>query len=127
MAINTAAIERALQDVFGDFARGQDAAYKAAIADDLYSWPNETQRRNGETAGRTRNIVDIGDLRNSQSVQISGLEAVYSWDVDYAAIVFFGYTTTAGNSYPGRNWIGASHQQSDPTEALGRACRRVFN
>lgn len=126
VTLDYGAIERGLNAALSDFARGQNAAYLAAIADPLYGWPGVTKRRSGETAGRIRNIVDTGEFRNSQSYSVSGLEAVWRWDVDHAAIIFFGYTTSAGNSYPPRNWIKAAHQQSPPDEALGRACRAIF-
>jgi hypothetical protein len=127
MAINYAAIERGVSEAFGNFAKGQDAAYKAAIADNIFSWPNRTRRDNGELAGTTRNIVDSGEFRDSQSVQIDAFSAVYTWDADHAAYIFYGYTTGSGDKRPPRNWIKASHRESDPTEAFGREMRRVFN
>lgn len=128
VTIDYNAIERGLSASLNKFAQGQDAAYKATIADVIYPWPNRTKRKNGETAGSPRNIVDKGAFRNSQSYSIQGLRAVWIWDIDYAVFIFFGYSVAGefGVAVTGRDWIAASHQQSDPLEALAGACRNVF-
>jgi hypothetical protein len=33
---------------------------------DVWSWPNETRRRNGEVVGSPRNIIDRGELYDNQ-------------------------------------------------------------
>lgn len=43
---------------------------RAAIESDVYQWPRITRRRSGQIARSPRNIVDLGNLRNSQSMEI---------------------------------------------------------
>lgn len=43
-----------------------DDAFEAAISDERYEWPNQTRRKNGQTVGSPRDIVDTGSLRDSQ-------------------------------------------------------------
>ena len=50
-------------------------------------------------------IVDTGDLRDSQQIQFPQSGAVnFEWPVEYAAFVHEGYTLQNGNQQPGRPW-----------------------
>jgi hypothetical protein len=70
-----------------------------------------TKRRNGGEAGPTRDIVDLGGLRDSQKREDSGQErTVFTWtgrDEDggekaYALYVHDGYTSKGGGTMPAR-------------------------
>ena len=69
------------QDLAGNYRRSQnlDAAFKdtaitynramqEAIASPVWNWPRRTLRRSGEIAGSPRNVVDQGDLLDSQKL-----------------------------------------------------------
>jgi len=50
-------------------------------------------------------IVDTGDLRDSQQITFPRPGSVgFDWPVDYAAFVHEGYTLQNGNKQPGRPW-----------------------
>ena len=118
-------IERALTNGLRDTVDQLDGAYTTAIESPRYGWPNETLRRSGERAGTTRNIVDLGAFRDSQEhVFINPFLAEFSWNVPYAASIFFGYTTRAGNSFPPRNPVEEAHRIVDPTELFAANVRR---
>lgn len=79
------------------------------------NWPNRTFRRNGEVVPpRTpRDIVDLGNLMQSQKRTNLGIRAVeFEWTGgdgrDYAEYVHDGYTSKGGNRMPPRPW-------TDPT------------
>lgn len=87
-------------------------AYAAArettrqISSPQWGWPRTTPRRNGETAGTTRDIVDTGELLASQSEPLSMGVGAYAlrWDADYAAAVFLGAVfRKRSGSLPARN------------------------
>lgn len=80
-------VERGVQGAAEEFAEACDAAFD----DPVWAWPGTTRRRNGETAGTPRNIVDTGELRDSrQPVETAGANARLTWDADYAAATFLG-------------------------------------
>lgn len=104
-------------------------AYIEAIESPVYKWPNTTIRESGEIAGTIRNIVDLGNFRNSQQYElIDPLLAEFTWGggrVHYAPQVFFGFTTAAGNTYPGRNPVIEAHKSINPTEVFAANLRRL--
>lgn len=75
-----------------------------------------TLRKNGEVVvGDNRNIRDLGNLANSQTIIPLPHGAIFQWDgngVTPAAIVHEGATFSNGSSIPPRPWT---------TEALWRA------
>ncbi|MGL6342704.1 MAG: hypothetical protein ACRC80_26640 [Waterburya sp.] len=85
-----------------------------------------TIRQNGEIVqGSFRNIVDLGNLRDSQKLEIQQDKATITWDgkgetpvVD----VFFGKRTD-NDFIPGRNWVEPTLQEID----LAKEVQREFN
>jgi hypothetical protein len=53
--------------------------FQMAIESDLYPWSGLTRRQNGEIAGSPRNIVDTGELRDSQTFKVQGNKATFEW------------------------------------------------
>ena len=41
-----------------------------AIEDEIWDWPRDTKRKNGDVVGSPRNIVDTGKLKDSYSMEI---------------------------------------------------------
>lgn len=127
--INSAAIENVLSQGLEDTADTLFDAYIEAIESPVYKWPNLTIRASGELAGTVRNIVDLGNFRNSQQYElINPFLAEFSWgggEVDYAPQVFFGFTTESGSVYPARNPVKEAHKTIDPTELFGENLRRL--
>jgi hypothetical protein len=60
----------------------------------------------------SRDIVDLGQLRSSQQVVFTKpLEAVFSWNTEYAAAVHEGYTLRNGKTIAGRPWTTTAAQE----------------
>ena len=58
-------------EAFRQMANELNDAFTSAIESPLYSWPNATLRSNGVLATSPRNIVDTGELQNSQYLILS--------------------------------------------------------
>jgi hypothetical protein len=84
-----------------EFAEACDDAFD----DSVWDWSGTTHRRNGETAGSPRNIVDTGALRDSrQPPEVAGANASLTWNADYAAATFLGAVfRDRAASLPARN------------------------
>lgn len=116
-------LKAALRESAEDF----DAAFSATIESSVFPWPNETVRRSGESVRSPRNIVDLGDFANSQSYSMASPQLLrFLWDVEYALLIFAGYTTTLGNEYPARDWIKATFKVFPAEQIFADSCRRVF-
>lgn len=97
-----------------------------AIDADLYEYPRTTKRKSGEIVSSPRNLVDLGNLRDSKVIARSsdGNAAEFSWDVPYSLAVHEGYTTKTGKDVPPRRWTEKGIEEADPitffTDALAR-------
>ncbi len=81
------------------------AAMTEAIEDEYYDWPNETIRKNGTRVTAPRNIVDTGELKDSQYQQSIGKgEEEIVWTADHAAINHNGGRKADGTVFPARRW-----------------------
>lgn len=79
---------------------------QAGFADPSYAWPGVTKRRNGQLAGTTRNVIDLGTLQASQTgpARVGAGRYRLSWESDYAAAVFLGAVfKKRRGSLPARN------------------------
>lgn len=88
-----------------------DKQLKAEIQTAQFGWPRSTKRRNGQTVGSPRDIVDTkAFLRSQRRDRPSATQLRFTWDVQskgfaYAPLILTGYTTSKGTVVPGRNWI----------------------
>ncbi len=108
--------DRILAKAFRKVVENYAQECKVTLNEPRY-WEGEwgiTHRVNGEVVfGNVRNIVDTGDLRDSQRVfYLSPLSAKISWGtgIDYAAKVFYGQAIVGGGYIPGRNWISETNK-----------------
>lgn len=95
------------------------AALNRAMSSKKWDWPNITHRRNGKTAGTSRNIVDLGSLKGSLSVEGKAKRTkaliIITYDSPYAAMTYYGgvIANPYGNNsaasvvIPGRPWVEA--------------------
>lgn len=98
-------------------------AYQAEMVDTIsepYQWPEGfgiTYRRSGEVVeGSFRNIVDLGNLRRSQSMTRQGFKTTYEWDgmgETPPVIVHEGATLPNGKSIPPRRWTEVAADNVD--------------
>jgi hypothetical protein len=99
-------IVAAVDLAYRDTAIAVDAAFTAAIEGDYYEHPGLTKRLNGTTVGSPRNLVDRGDLRNSQSMTAIGPgEMEFAWMAPHAAVNYFGRRLVSGKLIPPKPWV----------------------
>lgn len=104
-----------LKGAFGRvFEQAMDWAeqdFRKEIEEQKWTGWGTTKRKNGSEAGPTRDIVDLGGLRDSQKREDTGQErTIFTWtgrDEDgeekaYALYVHDGYTSKGGTRMPAR-------------------------
>lgn len=124
--INTQKIDKAINTAFDKTCDRLSQAFDDAIADEIYSWPRETKRRNGRIAGKTRDIIDTGELLESKQVARSANAAEFSWDTEYSAAVHEGATTRSGAELPARPWTEKAMEEVNPQEVFEQQLRRCL-
>ena len=81
-------------------------AIRQGFSDPGYAWPGVTKRRSGQLAGTRRDVVDTGELRDSQTPPVRLGVGAYQlqWTAQRAAATFLGavYKRRA-YSLPARN------------------------
>lgn len=87
------------------------AAMQQSFTAKAWAWPGTTERRVG-TASSPRNIIDIGNLRQSGSYQMTGpYSARFTWSANYATAVHEGYRRNradgSASTWPARPWTSA--------------------
>lgn len=124
--IDTAKINRAIARSMDRTIERTSEAMDYAIDADLYDYPRTTQRKSGEIVSSPRNLVDLGDLKDSKVVARSsdGNTAEFSWDVPYSIAVHDGYTTKTGKDVPPRKWTEKGIEEADPITFFSDALAR---
>ena len=86
-----------------------------------------TRRRNGEiVVGSYRNIVDLGNLDQSQEMTRDGLKTTWEWDglgETPAVLVYTGYTTKNGR-VPGRQFPERGIDKVDIQEVFNQGFKQ---
>lgn len=116
-----------LNDVYGNaFSRVVDSLAEECqnVIEETRNWGDfgETKRQSGEVVdGGKRNIVDTGELRDSQHVErIDNTVANIVYDAPYAVFVYGGYTTKSGTRVPGRRWGKVAADRLNLDQAMKR-------
>lgn len=113
-------LEGAFGRVFNQAMDWAENDFQEEIQAMKWGWPGTTIRRNGEKAGTTRNIVDLGGLLASQKRESLGEDkTAFVWtgaDEDgaekaYALEVHDGYSSKAGGRLPARPFTDHAIQQ----------------
>jgi hypothetical protein len=110
-------LSRVNQKISNAFERTSDRfsdVLQEMITSVIWDWNNVTYRRNGDVVFTPRDIVDLGGLRDSQSLEFpTDLKANFSYSVVYAIAVHEGYITKKGNYIPGRPWTEEATRRFD--------------
>lgn len=127
LVLDRNSFERGLSRGLSLFAGDLDRFLRDAIESPLYPWPGFTQRRSGERVGSPRNIVDLGQFRDSQQYSFpSPLTILFTWTAPHSVLVFEGFTTRSGNVYPPRNPVLQVVNTVDLAVVLAARLREVF-
>ena len=102
------------------------------IKDDKWTWPRETVRQNGSIVGSPRDIVDTGELKNSQFIEnVSDVYKVIGYTADHAALVHEGYQIERNDGtvtdVPARPFIDTAIEDYNPIEAYSEILKEKLN
>ena len=106
-------VGKALHEALKDTAKKLDAEFQDQITTSKWNWPNDTLRKNKQFIPKgNRDIVDMGDLRDSQTHrQVNQFAIEWTWNVDYSAIVHNGAALKGGGEYPAREWTKEAEKE----------------
>ena len=94
--LDTSVFDKAVAKATQQLVNRLSAEYTSEISSDKWDWVD----------GQTRDIVDTGRLRASQTVRrVSDTEFEFSWPVEYAAQVHEGTKLKGGGEWP----VGRGH------------------
>jgi hypothetical protein len=104
-------LEKAFGRVFQEAMNWAENDFREEIQAVKWGWPGTTIRKSGEEARTTRNIVDIGGLRDSQRRENqTDITTDFVWtgggSKAYALEVHDGYTNKGGSKMPARAFTG---------------------
>lgn len=102
------------------------------IEDTKWNWPRETVRKNGTVVSSPRDIVDTGELKNSQFIEnVSDVYKVIGYTADHAALVHEGYQIERNNGtvtdVPARPFIDTAIEDYNPIEAYSEILKGKLN
>ena len=123
--LKTEFITRDATKAFVEYTRVLYNKFGDEFQDEKWQWPGDTIRKNGKRAGVIRDIVDTGELMNSQQLQYKygKTTAVFSWTAPHAGFVLSGFITSKGNEYPARNWIKSGISKNRPSKLIPQALK----
>lgn len=115
--INPTRLNRAIDQAFRETAQAYAEQCQVEIQAPRWDWPGETKRRNGQTAGTQRDIVDEGELLESlQPLEFrednGRITAILIWDAPHAAVAYTGLKDRQ-EVYPAREWGKAALESLD--------------
>ena len=92
-----------------------DSDFDQQMIRDDWKWTEtQTKRKNGQTVGSPRDIVDTGDLMRSKTRDtINSSVTEFIWKDDVAELVHDGGKTKTGGSYPARPWTEPTIDELD--------------
>jgi hypothetical protein len=109
LKLNSRAILADVIAAFGETCSTAADATATALELTVYPYPRATVRSTGQIATSPRNIVDSGDLKNSQYFARVDIQTyAIGYTAGHAIAVRFGETTKSGTHKPGRDWFSVA-------------------
>lgn len=119
-------LKRKLTRAFQETVKEVAVQTRRNVEDSIWDWPGATLRKNGSIVGSPRNAVDLGEFRDGQQLSISGAKASINFTADHSIYVIFGFTSTSGRQFPGRNPVERTLQESNNgLDILAREAKRL--
>ena len=116
--LDTSVFDKAVAKATQQLVNRLSAEYTSEISSDKWDWVD----------GQTRDIVDTGRLRASQTVrQVSDTEFEFSWPVEYAAQVHEGTKLKGGGEWPARPWTRTALENVDAKSYFETILRRELS
>lgn len=124
--INIAQINAAINKSFDVAVDALADSCQDAIASDIWEWPRQTVRRNGDVVGSPRDRVDSEELIDSLVITRTANSAELTWEAPHATIVHDGATTTNGTELPGTPWTKVGVENCDVAEVMQRQLNKLL-
>ena len=119
---------KAVPVALNDVADKLNDEFQAQIEQVKWTWPNKTKRKNGATVESPRDIVDLGNLRSSQTREnIGPLQVEWTWRTDYSAVVHEGPKLKNGGELPARPWTKDAEEEVKPLKHFADRLRRELD
>lgn len=116
--LDTSVFSKAVAKATQELVNRLSAEYTSEISSDKWDWVD----------GQTRDIVDTGRLRASQTVRrVSDTEFEFSWPVEYAAQVHEGTKLKGGGEWPARPWTRTALENVDAKSYFETILRRELS
>lgn len=116
--LDTSVFDKAVAKATQQLVNRLSAEYTSEISSNKWDWVD----------GRTRDIVDTGRLRASQTVRrVSDTEFEFSWPVEYAAQVHEGAKLKGGGEWPARPWTKTALENVDAKSYFETILRRELS
>jgi len=116
--LDTSAFDKAVAKATQALVNRLSAEYTSEISSNKWDWVD----------GRTRDIVDTGRLRASQTVRrVSDTSFEFSWPVEYAAEVHEGAKLKNGGEWPARPWTRTALENVDAKSYFETILRRELS
>ena len=120
--------DNAVQEALVKSANQLDSQFTKEIDSKKWDWPNKTKRKNGQTVSAPRDIVDLGNLRRSQTRQQTDKYSIeWIWNVDYSVVVHNGARLKGGGTYKARPWTKTAEQEVKPLGYFADILRRELD
>jgi hypothetical protein len=96
---------------------------QAELESEKWDWPRTTHRQNGEVVTSPRNVIDTGDLINSQEIEyLDPSTALINYGSDHALDVHEGKVEN-GLLKPGRPWTETALDEIDLEQVMAEELR----
>ncbi|WP_414755575.1 hypothetical protein [Anabaena sp. CCY 9910] len=124
--IDTKKLNNAIAKSFDVAVEALTDSCQDALADDIWEWPRETVRRNGEVVDSPRNAVDQEELIDSLVISRNANGAELTWEAPHSTIVHDGATTKNGTELPARAWTKVGVENCDATEVMQKQLNKLL-
>lgn len=102
-----ATLESDFDQLVNDANKKLGPEFKKQAEKDVYEWPRETVRQNGQTVSSPRDVIDSGDGANSHEYRgLQGDIATHVWTAEHMDMVVRGAILSNGTRYPARDFPG---------------------
>ena len=121
--------DRAVREALKKTGKRLDEQFDLEVSTVKWPWDRgETVRKNKQTVKSPRDIVDLGNLKNSKkSENLDPYGIRWTWEVDYSSIVHDGGKFMDGSEYPERPWTKDAEKEVNIQEYFADILRREID
>ncbi len=124
MRLDLSRLNAKIDQAFQATVTGYTSQCRTEISTEKWVWDGTTHRRSGEVAGSPRDIIDTGELfQSQQEPTFSGNTARIDWTAGHAAAVHEG-SLNRGKIIPGRPWTRTALEVFPVAEVFAEELRR---